>query len=81
MGGIDFEGPDPLYVQLANLIRSRIQNGTYPLDRRIPSVAELVQETGLANTTVQQGLRILKDEGILRAVPGRGTFAVKPDDD
>lgn len=81
MAEIDFEGAEPLYRQLADLIRRRIADGTYQPNRRIPSVAELVSETGLANTTVQQGLRILKDEGVLVAYPGRGTFVAPEDED
>lgn len=74
MAEIDFDGPSPLYVQLAGVLRARIQNGTYPVDRAIPSVAALIEEFGLSTMTVQKAVRVLKDEGLVLSVKGRGTF-------
>lgn len=80
MGEIDFDGPDELYLQLARVLRERIEDGTYPPNRRIPSVVALCREFELANGTVQRALRLLKDEGLLIVKPGKGTF-VKPQDE
>ncbi|WP_395105263.1 GntR family transcriptional regulator [Actinomadura sp. SCN-SB] len=77
VGEIDFDGPDPIYVQVANLIRSRVADGSYEVDRRIPSVPKLSEDLGVARATVEKALALLKAEGLLRAVKGRGTF-VKP---
>lgn len=77
MGGIDFEGPDPLHAQLADLLRSRIADGTYEINRKIPSQRELEVEFGVARPTVQRALKTLVDEGLIRQVQGRGTFVVK----
>jgi DNA-binding GntR family transcriptional regulator len=77
VGEIDFDGPDPLYLQLAAVLRGRIQDGTYQVNRAIPSVAALIDEFGLSTMTVQKSLTVLKNEGLIRAVKGRGTF-VKP---
>lgn len=77
---IDLDGPDPLYVQLANILRSRIEDGTYPPNRAIPSVAALIEEFSLSTMTVQKSVKVLKDEGRLRAVKGRGTFVVPQED-
>jgi len=75
---IDYDGPVPRYVQLAELIRDRIRAGQYLPDRRIPSEPDLSSETGLARETVRRGLRLLVDEGTLVRVPGKGTY-VSPD--
>ena len=80
MGEIDFDGPDPLYLQLAAVLRARIEDGTYPVNRAIPSVAALIEEFDLSTMTVQKAVGVLKAEGLVRAVKGRGTF-VKPADE
>jgi GntR family transcriptional regulator len=41
----------PKHVQLADLIRKRIDEGTYKAGQRIPSEITLVQETGFARDT------------------------------
>jgi DNA-binding GntR family transcriptional regulator len=40
-------------VQLADVLRARIDNGTYPPRTRIPPEVSLVQETGFARGTVR----------------------------
>ena len=35
---------------------------------------ELADETGLAPATVKRALRLLREEGLVFSVPGRGTF-------
>lgn len=76
---MDLDGIDPLHVQLAAVLRERIENGTYPPRSKLPSISELCEESGLTNTTVQKALAILKDAGLIRGVKGRGTF-VLPDE-
>jgi GntR family transcriptional regulator len=58
--------------QLADQLRDAIASGE--ITDRLPSLTELCQQTGLAMNTVQRALRILKDEGLIYSVPGRGTF-------
>jgi GntR family transcriptional regulator len=73
---IDPEGPDPLYQQLATVLRTQIESGEFPPNRPIPSVAQLQQEYGLARGTVLHAVEMLKEEGLVRVVKGRGTFVV-----
>lgn len=69
---IDPDSPEHPYVQLAGLLRERITTGeTGP---RVPSIMELAEETGLSAATVKRALRLLRDEGLIFSVPGRGTF-------
>jgi GntR family transcriptional regulator len=72
---IDLGRPDvPKHVQLAEYIRARIDDGTYPARTRIPSEAHWVQETGFARDTVRKALATLIEEGRLYIVKGLGTF-------
>lgn len=69
---IDPDSPEHPYVQLAGLLRERIKAGkTGP---RVPSIMELAEETGLSPATVKRALRLLREEGLIFSVPGRGTF-------
>lgn len=74
--GFDLEGADPLYIQLADELGRRILNGTYPPGRRIPSAADLCDEFSVSRQTANSALKLLKERGLVRGVPGRGTFVV-----
>jgi GntR family transcriptional regulator len=73
---LDPDGPTPLYQQLAALLRARIDSGDLPPDRPIPSVARLVQEYGVARGTALHAVEVLREEGLVVVVPGRGTYVV-----
>ena len=74
---IDPQAPEPAYEQLAAIIRARIEDGTYPPRARIPSITEIVGETGLAIGTVRKAIRVLASEGLVVTVPGHGTFVTE----
>lgn len=62
-------------MQLAGLLREGIRAGE--IGPRIPSIMELADQTGLSPATVKRALRLLREEGLIYAVPGRGTFVRK----
>jgi len=62
------------YVQLAQLFRRRIENGTWAQGGRIPTVAELADECGVARETVRQSLDIIEGEGLIKRFRAKGTF-------
>jgi GntR family transcriptional regulator len=64
----------PRYVQLSDLLRRRMDDGTYPRGSRIPSEITLVQETGFARDTVRKAIAVLIEENRLYIVKGLGTF-------
>jgi GntR family transcriptional regulator len=72
---IDNDSPEHPYVQLAGLLRARIKAGR--IGPRVPSIMELAEETGLSAATVKRALGLLRDEGLIYSVPGRGTFVRK----
>jgi DNA-binding GntR family transcriptional regulator len=71
---IDPEAPTPVYQQLADLIREQIRRGDLEPGRRIPSVARMVQEHGVARGTALHAVRVLVGEGLVYVVPGKGTY-------
>src|SRR5450755_1007996 len=75
---IDHDSPTPLYVQLAALLRGQIEDGT--LTGRMPSVKTLSQEHGVSHITAEKALSVLKEDGIVLSVIGKGTFVTRPVD-
>jgi DNA-binding GntR family transcriptional regulator len=62
---------------MADLIRSRITEGTYKAGGRIPSENQLAKASGLSPLTVRKALRILVDEGLLERFTGKGTYVTE----
>ncbi|RAU48640.1 MULTISPECIES: PLP-dependent aminotransferase family protein [unclassified Pseudomonas] len=63
-----------LYVNLAELIGTRIENGFYRPGDRLPSVRALSVEHGVSLSTVQQAYRLLEDNGLASPRPKSGYF-------
>jgi GntR family transcriptional regulator len=63
----------PPYRQVADVLRMRIESGDLGLRRRLPSIAELVEEHGVARATAARAQQVLVDEGLAEIVPGWGT--------
>jgi GntR family transcriptional regulator len=72
---IDNDSPEHPYVQLAELLRGRIRAGE--IGPRVPSIMELADQSGLSAATVKRALGLLRNEGLIYTVPGRGTFVRK----
>lgn len=74
---IDKRSKRPSYLQMADILRSQIADGTYPPDAQLPSIKQLCIDYGLVDHTVQRAIHILEDEGLVVAVSGRGTFVLR----
>ncbi|MEV0115096.1 winged helix-turn-helix domain-containing protein [Streptomyces sp. NPDC050844] len=67
--------PDiPRWRQVAEIIRARIEDGTYPPRTRVPSVAQIIDEFGIATATAQKVHKGLRAEGLIYTEPGLGSF-------
>jgi len=71
---IDHEGPVTPYRQLAAILTARILRGDWAPGRRMASENDLVQQYGLARTTVRRAIAVLVEEGVVTVVPQRGTY-------
>src|SRR6266705_3441531 len=69
---LDDLSPMPRYLQIAQIIRARIEQGELPEGAAIPSRLQLQQEYGVARDTAAKALRVLVDEGLVVVVPGLG---------
>jgi GntR family transcriptional regulator len=71
---LDHDAEEPLYLQLAALLREQINSGE--LARRVPSVKTLTEQYGIAQGTAERALAVLREEGLIRSRQGRGHFVV-----
>lgn len=74
---VDADSPTPLYVQVAALLRARITSGE--LTSRLPSLRTITQEYGVSHITAEKAVQVLRDEGRVVTVVGRGTYVKRAD--
>ena len=71
---LDRDVSTPLYIQLAGALRGQILSGEIPSRHALPSKKRLVQELGISTRTVDSAIGILKDEGLIEFVKGKGLY-------
>lgn len=71
---LDLDDPRPPYQQVAAKLRASILTGTFNPGDKLPSQAELSEHFGVARMTIQQALRILKDEDLVISRQGSGMY-------
>lgn len=74
MAVLDFEGPTPLYLQLAGILRDQIMSGAIAADRPIPSKRSLIEQYEVGARTVDRAVDVLRSEGLLYTAKGKGLF-------
>lgn len=67
----------PLYVQLADALRRRIEDGQWEPSQKISTLEELEKEFQVARVTVRQAVDLLQKEGLVHRQQGRGTFVAE----
>jgi GntR family transcriptional regulator len=70
--------PEPLYRQIAEDLRQKIDTGELPdqPDGPLPSEAELKNDYGASRNTVRDAVKWLINGGLIETRPGQGTFVV-----
>jgi DNA-binding transcriptional regulator YhcF (GntR family) len=64
----------PPYQQVANALRAAILTRKLAPGEKLPSGNELASRYGVARMTVQQAIRLLRDEGLIVSRQGSGVF-------
>lgn len=70
-------GEVPLYSQLREIIRSDIVQGKYEPGERLAPEAKVGEGYGVSLTTVRRAFADLAREGLIKRIPGKGTFVVE----
>src|SRR5215469_16987757 len=71
---LDPDDPRPPYQQVANALRAAILTRKFAPGEKLPSGNELAQHYGVARMTVQQAMRLLRDEGLIVSRQGSGIY-------
>jgi len=69
---------EPPSVRIAAELRAQIERGELAPGERVPSAREITRRWGVAIATATRVLAALRDDGLVRAVPGVGTVVVAP---
>ncbi len=71
---IDRDSFEPAYLQLANILRRQIAEGSFRPGDQLPSEAQLCSRYGISPMTVRRSINLLADQGVVSTAQGRGTF-------
>lgn len=66
----------PIYVQLREIIRNKIEEGEYLPGMAIPSENTLAETYGINRLTVRNAIDTLVQEGLLKRVQGKGVYVM-----
>ena len=66
--------PTPKYTTVANTILRAVEMGRWKPGDQLPSETELAEKMRVSLGTVQRGLKVLTDQGLVLRHHGRGTF-------
>ncbi len=72
------EGHAPLYHQLKELLRDKIESGEWQPGQRIPPERELCLAFNVSRATTTQALNDLERMGLVERRQGKGTFVAQP---
>jgi GntR family transcriptional regulator len=72
---VDHDSPEPLYRQVAGILRGRIASGE--LTSRLPSLKDIAQQYGVSHITAEKAVALLREEGLVVVVVGRGAYVRK----
>ena len=71
-------GGSPLYLQVRNEIRKKIETGEYAPGTAIPSEKKLAEHYGIHRLSVRIALEALLREGLLKSSQGKGVYVCGP---
>jgi DNA-binding transcriptional regulator YhcF (GntR family) len=71
---LDPDDPRPPYLQVAAALRAGILTRKFSAGEKLPSGQALAEHFGVARMTVQQAVRILRDEGLVVSRAGSGVY-------
>lgn len=72
----DISYRSPIYLQVREIVRTKIEEGEYPPGMAIPSENELADMYGINRLTVRNAIDALVNEGLLKRIPGKGVYVM-----
>lgn len=62
------------YLTIYNEILSKIENGFYPSNTKLPSENELMEQYNVSRDTIRKSLNLLEDSGHIHKIKGKGSL-------
>ncbi len=69
----------PIHQQVQDELRHLMITGVIGVGEKLPSVRTLASSLAINPNTIQRAYEALEQEGYLQSVPGKGSFASRPD--
>lgn len=67
----------PLYATVYENLYHLIMDGTFPQDSQLPTEPKLAEMFGVSRATLRQALSLLRDDGLIVNIHGKGNFITK----
>lgn len=64
----------PMYQQIAEDLRDRIESGALAPGSQLPTEIELREQYGASRNTIRDAVKRLSSQGLIKTKPGQGTF-------
>src|ERR1700730_12158679 len=68
--------PDPMYRQIAEDLRQKIESGDLGHGTQLPTELELREQYDASRNTIRDAVKLLIARGLVETRPGQGTFVV-----
>jgi len=71
---ISRESYKPIYLQICDFIREKINSGEIAIGSRVWSESDIIEKFGVSRNTARKAIETLQNEGIVRRIQGKGSF-------
>lgn len=75
---VDKGSPVPLYYQIKESLKEKIESGTLQPHERLPSERDLENRYGISRMTARRALTELESEGYVYREQGKGSYVAEP---
>jgi DNA-binding GntR family transcriptional regulator len=75
---LDPKASEPLYVQLARLLKDDIISGAFPVGAQLPTEEDFCKQFSVSRHTVREALRQLREENLVSSRKKAGTIVIPP---
>lgn len=68
----------PIYLQICELIREKIDSGEISTGSRVWSESDIMEKFNVSRNTARKAIETLENEGIVARIQGKGSFVSQP---
>lgn len=68
----------PIYLQICDFIREKIDSGEIVIGSRVWSESDIMEKFGVSRNTARKAIETLQNEGIVSRIQGKGSFVSQP---